>query len=97
MTKLSVCVFRAPLQAPTLNSNLILFTSPQEAGSEMLNNMVASFSASNKLENDEKTNRKQTKRQKNPLKRIQKKKCNKTKKKLTASFFKYPSCNKWNC
>jgi hypothetical protein len=32
------------------NSNLILLPNSPQAGSEMLNNMVASFSASNKLE-----------------------------------------------
>ncbi len=46
------------------NSNLILLPNSPQAGSEMLNNMVASFSASNQVgEMMKKTNRKQAKRE----------------------------------
>ncbi len=44
------------------NSNLILLPNSPQAGSEMLNNMVASFSASNQVgEMMKKTNRKEAK------------------------------------
>ena len=59
------------------NSNLILLPNSPQAGSEMLNNMVASFSASNQVGEMMKKNRKNLQRKKNQnlnfLKNLQKK------------------------
>ena len=51
------------------NSNLILLPNSPQAGSEMLNNMVASFTASNQIGEEMK---KQNKKEQNPNKKEEK-------------------------